>query len=269
MLKRTVFFIGLFMSLLLVLGAQVIRAQSDTYVSADQNKRGELVKTYGAQIQAYQDTYRRYSLAYTQYRQLQTIASLGELVDLSRETMRRRGEVILTYLDILYLELQLVSDEQSASKQTLLKGLEQLHYDFLLQQNLIANSQDYKALNTRAEAFVDLIWTLDYYSLKTKAYVYSSKVQDFYLETQSYAKQIEEKYQQNPESNSKAVERQRAMDQIADSFAKLESLRQAVDKEEAEDEIDQGWYTQYLSKLQAVQNQLLLVLAYLKEASRL
>lgn len=244
------------------------QAQVDSPEEYQANKLS-LLKLYQQQIQAYQKVYRQYDIATTQYNQLGTIVSLGELVDLTRETMKQRGDVVLTYIDILHLELRFAANVDLKQKQDLLDLLEQLHTDFQLQQNLISNSQDYKAINARAETFADLVDRLEYGALRTKAIIYTGKIEGTNLQSQSFLEQIESGYKQNPGTNIRAVERQRAKDQIADAFDQLKPLRSDVVELALEEDGDQKWYAIYLTKLVAVQNQLLLVLAYLVEASRL
>lgn len=230
-----------------------------------------ILELYSNQIQAYQQAYRRYSLAVAQYQKLGTLAALGELVDSSKESMLRRGEILLSYTDLLHLELRFASNTDLTQKRDLLTSLEKLSQAFSNQQDLIAKSQDHQAINARAVSFTELINQFDDLAFETKAVIFTAKLKTADITVRNYYDQVIDIYQQNPKTGFSAIDRQRARDELDAALKKLDGYWQSVEElnNPKIEQHGQGWYTEYLTNLTLVQNQLTFFVNYLKEASSL
>ncbi len=233
--------------------------------------KAQLLDLYSKQVQSYQTVYRSYTLATVQYDKLLTLTALGELVNSTKETMLKRGDVLVTYIDILYLELRFVQNVDPTIKQDLLRRLEKFHEVFLNQQVLITNSQDYQAINERAAAFEELIIEFERLSIEAKEVINKAKIVRADELSRKFYQQINENYQATPAAGFQAVERQRAKEEIDKAYDQLAVLWSKLDKLALDDKrtASQGWYSQILSSLSALQNQLLIIYSYLEEASRL
>ena len=233
--------------------------------------KAQLLSLYSNQVQSYQTVYRRYSLATVQYDKLLTLTALGELVNATKETMLKRGDVLVSYIDILYLELRFTQNIDPKIKQDLLRRLEDFHDAFLNQQVLITNSQDYQAINERAATFEKLIIDFEPISIETKVAINKAKITVADETSRVFYQQVSDYYQKNPVSGFQAVERQRAKEEIDKAFSQLSDLWTEFDKLglKEKQKASQSWYSQVLKSLNSLQNQLLIIYSYLEEASRL
>lgn len=269
--KIKILLIGLLVMVVLVVpvsvSAQVSALDPEQYNAT----KATILKLYSDQIQAYQQAYRRYNLAVAQYQKLGTLVALGELIDSSRESMLRRGEILLSYIDLLHLELRFASNVDLTQKRSLLTGLESLSKDLSSQQILIAKSQDHQAINARAASFIELVDQFDRLAFESKAVIFTSRLKTADITARNYYDQVTDGYQQTPETGFAAIDRQRAQDELGVALEKLDGYWK--DAQELNDpkrkNPSQGWYTEYLTKLTLVQNQLIFFVNYLKEASSL
>ncbi len=70
-----------------------------------ETEKAALLKTFKAQILDYQQVYKEFVIAKKQFEKLQTIKSLNDALEATRQAALKRNEVLTTYIQILHLEL--------------------------------------------------------------------------------------------------------------------------------------------------------------------
>lgn len=122
----------LFLSILLIGGAAPIFAQDTEPLKTDviwQRERldaeiAELKRSYQGQLEEYLYKDKLFRIAYDQHKQLQTLASIEDMVNKGRELGLIRGQVLLSYFGLLRLKLIATEGIEIALKEHYLGRLE-------------------------------------------------------------------------------------------------------------------------------------------------
>lgn len=283
-MKRLVFFVGISF-LLGILYTTHAMAQTEamtptetttedsTEVPSEVNieiERQALKALYREQIQAYQSSYRKFSLAKTQFQKLATLASLEEAVTSTREVFSSRNTVLITYLDQLFLELKVNPSYDDEIRQEYLNKITQLRTELVSFNQLVLNSQDRQALAQRAEGFIPLGTELQAISVQTRKLLFLGKFRSSAGMAQQLTEEIKASHEANPVSALKQGERQRAYQELSSADAVVQAAwDKTVLQYKNEKDFSNQAYTAFIATLSPLQSGLIRWYTLLEQAAQL
>ncbi len=211
--------------------AQTQEATSSSPISNEpqidlEQQRQSLRETYRQEIQAYQNSYRKFTLAKAQFQKLETLASLEEAVTSTREVFVARDAVLLTYLDQLNFELQVNPSYDDEVKLTTLNKIAEIKNNLLIFHQLVINSQDRQALAERATGFIPIGEEIRQLSDQTRKLIFLGKFRASAGLAQQLTQEVKDLQAQNPVSALKQGERQRAYQELESADAVVQSAWQ-------------------------------------------
>lgn len=227
-----------------------------------------LQEVYSQRIEAYQTAERQYRLAKSQHQKLQSLISLEEAVQATRQVMQQRTDVLLSYVDLLYAELQDTLGLELTDKDAQSKQLETTVA--LLREHRTsldsANSRD--DIAAEVVAFKPLYERVTKDSEKTRSLIAVGRMQLVYDKAQIVRTDIQKLQESYEVSTLKKSERDRAYTEIERQFATtsdaLRSLRQEVASEKGTTS-----YTTISGKLLTISSGLSRIVSYLEEVLRI
>jgi hypothetical protein len=235
-----------------------------------EDERQALKALYRDQIQAYQNSYRNFSLAKTQFQNLATLASLEEAVLSTREVFSARNIVLITYLDQLFLELTVNPSYDEEIRQEYLNKIKQLRAELVTFNQLVINSQDRQALAERAVGFIPLGTELQAISVQTRKLLFLGKFRSSAGMAQQLTQEIKASHEANPVSALKQGERQRAYQELTSADAVVQTAwDKSVLQYQTEEDFSNQAYTAFIVTLSPLQSGLIRWYTLLEQAAQL
>lgn len=233
-------------------------------------ERDSLRNLYREQIQSYQVANRQYTLDKAQFKQLQTLASLDTLVGSTRSVMKRRAEVLITYLDLLHLELRYSPSADVELKQAILRQIESLREELQIESQLIIDSPDRDSLNERTENFPQLYNRIEELSYLVRLNILLGKMRYIYVISQDKFSILKDENQLENISAIKLSERQRAIREIEREYVGIDTQWQEVEQELARNQQKpKDLYLDLLPLISNIQSGVIRLFTLLGEVSRL
>ena len=233
-------------------------------------ERQSLKSLYREQIQAYQNSYRKFSLAKTQFQNLATLASLEEAVLSTREVFSSRNIVLITYLDQLFLELTVNPSYDEEIRQEYLNKIKQLRAELVTFNQLVLNSQDRQALAERAVGFIPLGTELQAISVQTRKLLFLGKFRSSAGMAQQLTQEIKTSHEANPVSALKQGERQRAYQELTSADTVVQTAwEKSVLQYQTDEDFSNQAYTAFIVTLSPLQSGLIRWYTLLEQAAQL
>ena len=233
-------------------------------------ERQSLKSLYREQIQAYQNSYRKFSLAKTQFQNLATLASLEEAVLSTREVFSSRNIVLITYLDQLFLELTVNPSYDEEIRQEYLNKIKQLRAELVTFNQLVLNSQDRQALAERAVGFIPLGTELQAISVQTRKLLFLGKFRSAAGMAQQLTQEIKTSHEANPVSALKQGERQRAYQELTSADTVVQTAwEKSVLQYQTDEDFSNQAYTAFIVTLSPLQSGLIRWYTLLEQAAQL
>ncbi len=235
-----------------------------------EDERQALKTLYREQIQAYQNSYRKFSLAKTQFQNLATLASLEEAVLSTREVFSSRNIVLITYLDQLFLELTVNPSYDEEIRQEYLNKIKQLRAELVTFNQLVLNSQDRQALAERAVGFIPLGTELQAISVQTRKLLFLGKFRSSAGMAQQLTQEIKTSHEANPVSALKQGERQRAYQELTSADTVVQTAwEKSVLQYQTDEDFSNQAYTAFIVTLSPLQSGLIRWYTLLEQAAQL
>jgi len=112
-----------------------------------------LRKLYRDQIEAYRNSYKNFTVAKTNYTNVDTLTSLEEAVRATRVVMENRTKVLITYLELLVATLEDTSGVELNLKEDSLKQLNSMVMALKIHQEDVVLAKDRLAVNNLSDNF--------------------------------------------------------------------------------------------------------------------
>ncbi|HKY74336.1 MAG TPA: hypothetical protein VJ246_03440 [Patescibacteria group bacterium] len=136
---------------MVVARVQPVRAQEEISLSPPQVEIAK--KTYAEQLDVYRVKEQRFMVSREQYKQVQTLASLEEVVKASKEVQTARIDTLLTYFKVLQLTMNELKGAELTKKTVQLERIQAILTELDVARNRIANSNDRIALDNASAAY--------------------------------------------------------------------------------------------------------------------
>lgn len=266
---------GIWLSQLGLAQAQTQEATSSSPISnepqIDLEKQRQLLReTYRQEIQAYQNSYRKFTLAKAQFQKLETLASLEEAVTSTREVFVARDAVLLTYLDQLNFELQVNPSYDDEVKLTTLNKIAEIKNNLLIFHQLVINSQDRQALAERATGFIPIGEEIRQLSDQTRKLIFLGKFRASAGLAQQLTQEVKDLQAQNPVSALKQGERQRAYQELESADAVVQSAWQkSLQTYQKQGDYSNETFTTFIATLTPLQSALVRWFILLEQTMKL
>jgi hypothetical protein len=239
------------------------------FANPAQNARiAALQELYSQQVAAYQVAERDYLLAKTQHQKLQSLISLEEAVKATQQAMQRRSDVLLSYLDLLYAQLQDTLGLELSYKEAGSQQLEDTIAVLRAHRTSLDSSTSVDALAAATAEFKPLYEQIQRDSEKTRSLIATGRMQLVYDKAQIVRSDIQKLQQEYEVSTLKKSERDRAYVEIEKQFKTVYDALRLV-REEVGGEKSNISYSSTSGKLLGVSANLSRVLSYLEEVLRI
>ena len=239
-----------------------------------QAQKEGLLKTFKAQVISYQESYKRFALAKEQFEKLQTLKSLNEALEATRQVAILRDQVLKTYIELLHLELtqrepSLAKDKRIKAIQTAIELIKKLEAHSSQLENLISRKELYQALADYDELFQEVV----NFSYQAKFILKTDKLFAFYKQLE-YLKRAVAKQGQQMIGNDKLklVEFQRGLDEVEKELGQIRSAFNKVEEETMAfntSKTDDGWYKVAIRQLTTIHSGSMRAVNYLIELAGL
>ncbi len=232
----------------------------------------ELKTLYRDQVEAYRQAYKDFTIAKTNYFNVQTLTALEEAVASTRTVMDSRSKVMITYLEFLVATLEDTSGVELSLKQESLKQLNSMVVALRIHREDIALVKDRAGVNNLADSFVPYAQQYEQVVYKAMALIKIGQVQAVY-DRAVLTKQEIAKLQESEEVNAVVqAKRERAYHEIERNFGKINSqlnqLNVRINQAKPES-FTQSFYERVLEDLEPIFIQLTKALSYLEELLKL
>lgn len=127
----------------------VLQKQSLTAEIAD------LAAIYRGQLAEYRAAEKEFQIAKDQYQELKTLASINTAAEAAKKVMRLRSQVLLTYFELLRVNLIAAEAIELSLKQTVVARLEAHKVWLQANQAALVAANDRETLNALSDAFTD------------------------------------------------------------------------------------------------------------------
>lgn len=225
---------------------------------------------YRAAIEQYQRSYREYTLAKAQYQQLDTLVALEKAVVATRAAMADRAEVLLTFFDLLHVELRATAGVDPEKKQAALREIESLRAEFLASKEAILASNDRAALLDRAVEYAQTTQGLEENAYYVRSLLLSGKLYWGYLQSLSMYQEIKDQQGQDQSNSLRQAQITRAYAEIDQLIGQINTKWDAVAvKFTKEEDKKRTWYQQVITLLTDLQTDILRLYSYLEEVNTL
>lgn len=242
-------------------------ASSSSVIFEQETLRPEidaLTISYRGIIEDYRNKERLYTIAKKDYEQLQTLRSLEEAVNATREVIVARTDVLLTYFELLKLELR---EAEGVVLQTKLDAIKDVEAEIMYLREYKATAEQAdtreKVLNLTPEFELHqkILMERGYYSLSL---ISIGKLQAVHDKSVIIKDDIAVSLQDDQVDTLKTAQRQRALDQTTQTLGEVNAIlykqSTALNKTSA-----QGSYTTLRDELSTTYSQLSLSINYLRE----
>lgn len=226
----------------------------------------ELLNLYQAQVERYRETERKYKISKAQYFKLNTLQSLEEVVVDARTAMELRGQVLITYLELLHEILQYTPGIELSQKTAILKGLEDQVVVLRTHIQTVQSTTDRSGIATRANEFDTIGAQVYRFSLAAQGLVVIGRLQAVYDASESTFGNILTYHEENKVSALKQSERERAYREVKATFTQVNEQLQKT-KATYEEESKRGTpdTKEVINQLNLVYTSTSQLLDYLKE----
>ncbi len=234
-----------------------------------QAQKAGLLKTFKAQIVAYQEAYKRFSLTKEQFEKLQTLKSLNEALDATKQVAIQRDQVIKTYIELLLLELtqrgpSLSPEKRMKTIQTARELIKKLEAHSSRLDNLVSREELYQALID----FDSLFQEVENLGYQAKFILKTDKLYGFYKQLEHLKKVVYQQHRQATGDKLKLVEFQRGMDEVNKELNQVQSAFNQLKEETMmfkADKTDSNWYKVAIRQLTTIHSGSMRAVNYLIE----
>jgi len=153
----------------------------------------ETKRTLLGQLTEYDTLDKRYDISLAQFYNLKTLEALQDAVELGKDTMFLRSQVLTTYLRLLELQLIEVEGAELSLKKEALARIERDKNDLALAQKQIKQIKDREQLNQAADEFVITGENIQQTAAFVNSLLSLSKLQTVYDQSEILVKKIEDK----------------------------------------------------------------------------
>lgn len=223
MLKRSIVLTSIF--LFFFCGFSVVSAQEESVDQVEPTTQAQTVSaaelktqaqaSYRANLEAYRNDLRQYTISKTQFTQLQTLAALEDAIAATRKVMLSRATVLEVYIQLLQLELQQVQSFPEELKQEKMTALQSLRDELTAHKELVTNTSDRAGIAQRAEEFVDLSANSTQLAYDVLSRIKLAKIKTVYLLSLEFTDEIStvvaERFSSYPNT---VAEKNRGIEQI-------------------------------------------------------
>jgi len=191
----------------------------------------QLKQTYRQQLDDYRTADRQYQISVEQYRQLKTLAALEDAVQQTHVTMKLRNEVLVSYLQLLQIQLQEATgvnlDQKTRMLQALMADIENLKQ---FRQKL-GPEADRGQVNQLASEFAELAKPLESDAYRVQTMLVIGKLQTIYDKSLIVRTEIEQEALQKQDIHK--AERERASQEIKSNLLEVKLLIDEINVETA------------------------------------
>jgi cell fate (sporulation/competence/biofilm development) regulator YlbF (YheA/YmcA/DUF963 family) len=114
----------------------------------------QLNEIYRGQLTEYRTAEKEFAIARDQYLQLQTLASINEVIETAKKVLGLRNQVLITYLDLLRVNLIAAEGVEIAAKQLVLERIVAQKNWLQSHQSALAATTDREQLNQLSDNFI-------------------------------------------------------------------------------------------------------------------
>lgn len=234
-----------------------------------EQERTQIKQQYRVAAEAYQQSYREYTLAKSQFEKLGTLAALEEAVLDTRQVMLDRNRLLMIFFDLMHLELRASAGLDPEKKQEALRRIEGFQAELLAQAQLIQNSQDRVALAARSQWFSEATKSLRSQGFYIRALILYGRLYMGYQQALTLYEEIKTFHQSQAVDPFMTAQRQRAYKEVDDQI-KLINEQWAKIQVLLFDEAnrDQNWFQRILPLMSVQQSNLIRVYAFIEELAR-
>lgn len=273
-----IFFCIFFISFVEAVAAQDIQSpipspeqESTEFIFNQQTNRPEIERlkvSYRGLIEEYRAKEKQYQVAKIDFQQLNTLRSLEEALKATREAMVSRTDVLLTYLEILKLELQDSEGVEIQKKNDAITAIEQQIEYLRTFREMALSAQDRDQINALAPEFiehVDAVEQSGYYGLSL---VQIGRLQAVHDKARIIETDIEQLFATEEVAPLAQAQRERGLTQTTESLEEVNVLlRDKIIYTSAEDA--KGSLSGLKNDLNTVYSKLSLSIRYLNELLKL
>lgn len=199
----------------------------------------QLLDLYQAQVERYREMERKYKISKAQYFKLNTLQSLEEVVVDARTAMELRGQVLITYLELLHEILDHTPGIELSQKTATLTGLEEQVVALRTHIQTVQSTTDRPGIAARANEFEPIGAKVKKVSLSAQGLVVIGRLQAVYDASESTYGDILTYHGDNKVSALKQSERERAYKEVVATFTQVDTQLQKA-KNTFEEESKRG-----------------------------
>lgn len=234
-----------------------------------EQERTQIKQQYRVAAEAYQQSYREYTLAKSQFEKLGTLAALEEAVLDTRQVMLDRNRLLMIFFDLMHLELKAAAGVDPEKKQETLRKIENLQAELRAQAQLIQNSQDRIALATRVQWFMEVAESIRSQGFYIRALILSGRLYVGYQQALALYEETKAFHQSQAVDSFMTAQRQRAYKEVDDQINLINNQWTTIQKLLFEDtNRDQNWFQRILPLLSVQQSNLIRVYTFIEELAR-
>lgn len=212
----------------------------------------ELRTLYRNQVEVYRAAEKEFTIAKTNFEQVQTLASLEEAVAKTKKVMKIRSEVLVTYLELVEAVLTETNGVELDLKQQSTTELLALVQALKIHQEEIQVSEDRLAMATLANNFEPIAATFESEVYKALSLIRIGRIQEVHDKSEIIFADIKETHQENEVAASAQAKRNRAYAEIERNFDLIVADLIEVNEKFLQDRRDgftRSFYTRTLSDL--------------------
>ncbi|MBD3279197.1 MAG: hypothetical protein GF390_00615 [Candidatus Pacebacteria bacterium] len=221
---------------------------------------------YRDQVENYRQKHKAYVIAKDQFKAHETLASIEAAVNATREVMLARQQVLISYLELLQLELQQTHGIELTHKQAAETSISALIVELKLYQDLVKQSNNRQQLQERTSEFSDLAEQLKATGYYTLSLLKLGQLQNVY--DQTIALKIDLVEQVLADQTELEPAKQRAVAETEQFLStvdqELKNQWTQLDNKQIK-QINSNFYQQLTKKLNPVYADLAKSLSYLEE----
>lgn len=236
-------------------------------------ERAATRQKYRVAAEAYQQSYRDYSLAKAQFQKLGTLAALEEAVMKTRQALLDRNRLLLIFFELIHLELRASVGVDEERRQDALSKVENFQSELKAQELLIQNSQDRVALVERVKWFLANAEQLRSSGFYVRALLLSGRLYIGYQQALSLYNETKALHQSQQVDSFMTAQRQRAytevdaqIELVNAQWTKIQELLFAEGN--PPQNRDQNWFQRILPLLSAQQSNLIRLYSFIEELAR-
>lgn len=245
-------------------------SESASPAASHEEKIKTIRQRYLEEIDAYRRAEQNFTVAKTQYFNIQTLKSLEDAVIATRQVMFERSRVLTTYSEFLYETLQNMGGVNIEFKQTQIKALEELITDLRRHTQTVEMAQTRDDVNKLRDDFALLTPQIDDTLYRSMTLISLGKIQTVYDKGRIVQSDLDEHLNSTSVSAIKKAERERAFAETDRNLTNLKVSLDEVNSYYAEQDklVSRQFYNRALDDLKPIYAQLSQILSYLAELLR-